>query len=442
MKGSVRLRVDPGLDATVGAVACQLIAPETGETHGVVVTGSYGTPVELPTGTYVARSSVPGGDEIIQTVEVTEGGTTKVTIRSRATLTSPVRGGDESGVASAAVAPPESGSSDVARDPQQASAPTGSRARAKVERRIAGYTAGWHTGDLEEYPDVDLTPEREGESTRVWLQLWKDDEAVEWDARVIARGPGFATLELPSAAHRPHFLQVGGEATAWRFVAITPSEMPRVTITAAARDAGEGSFHDGVSVAVSSGDAEVDALIAYLVEGRLDLARIMGPGALTRAQEMFQSKKQNPAGAAAAGYYLLRVQEQDTVAAWARNFAEWFPWLPDAQVIHAGQLLRRPGVPERDLALRRLLTASSASPPHYSEGLQLLYQGLEMYRAVDPASDEIANGLQRVREFAAASDFSSAATTFWGRSPNHPVTTRVAGTSAGDFVAVIDLSDS
>ncbi len=131
----------------------------------------------------------------------------------------------------------------------------------------------------------------------------------------------------------------------------------------------------------------------------------------------------NPDGAAIAGYYLLRLQETERLHDWPRNFANWFPWLPDAHVILAWHLLDRADVPDIEQVRSHLLDAVvPAVPPRYTEGLRLLYDGLRMLAARDPDDTEISDALRSVERYARAADFSSVLTTFWATSPGQPTT--------------------
>jgi hypothetical protein len=168
-------------------------------------------------------------------------------------------------------------------------------------------------------------------------------------------------------------------------------------------------------------------MLGYLTSGQLDQARVVAPELLATAREMFQQKVKSPEGAAVAGYFLLRVGEQESLGNWPNNFANWFDRLPDASVIHAWQLLRRPGVPDRRLARNRLVQAAQNGVPRYTEGLRLLFEGLQAFAADDSGDAKVETLLADVRRYAAACDWGSAHTTYWARSPHEPTLERITG---------------
>ena len=409
MKGQVRVRFERG-DRRRAVVACEFIAPATGESVGVVASDTFGAPIDLAEGVYIARATVPGGPEIVNTVKVAAGSTTDLVLV--------VSTASPSGEGSAPAPPPR---------------PTGKRAS---NRGLTG-TSAYHfdtfpletdsassVAEVRHRTDVDSTTSGNTgvEVPRgIWMQTWLGDHPHDAGGEVVPHGSGAPTFALSPGHHDPLFVQVG-DGTTSTITAVPPAPAPTVTVVVSPSPANDDV--SDVALTFSSGDPGVDALLAYIVNGRLDQARIVGPDAVAQAREMFQHKRQNPAGAAVAGYYLLRIGKVDSVGDWAANFAEWFPWLPDAQIIHAWQLLRRPDVPERDVARSRLLAASRELPPHYSEGLRLLFQGLEMFHAADPSDAEVKAHLEHVRQFASASDFGSAMTTYWGVKPSMPTLTR------------------
>jgi hypothetical protein len=231
-------------------------------------------------------------------------------------------------------------------------------------------------------------------------------------------------------------VQVCGEDSAWRVACLPPAQ--RAVVTAVPDQSGAG-FHDGVRVETSGSYGLANSMLGYLTSGQLDQARVVAPELVATAQRMFEEKVASPEGAAVAGYFLLRVGEQDSIADWPLNFVNWFGWLPDAHIIYAWQLLRRPGAPDRQPARSHLIHAAQGSPPRYTEGLRLLFDGLQAFAAEDPGDEEVATMLARVRGYAAACDWGSGHTTYWAAGPDAPTLERITGRPEDDGWVEVDL---
>jgi hypothetical protein len=289
---------------------------------------------------------------------------------------------------------------------------------------------GDSTGAVTEVPDPgaeSFTPGTGGADRRptrpLFARLWLGDTPSTWSDTVEVEPDGAITARL-STGLGPYALQVGGPETAWRTVRLPPAYGVTLTVSRSEDTAG---FDDGVHVGVTSASPVAGSLLGYLASGQLDAAQIVAPELVRQAEELFRGKMANPEGAAAAGYFLLRAGQQESVRNWPENFANWFDWLPDAAVIHAWQLLRRPRVPERDVARARLLQAARAGAPCYTEGLRLLFQGLQLLGNEDPDDADVAGALEQVRLFAAACDWDAVHTTYWSARPDRPGLQRHTG---------------
>jgi repressor LexA len=166
--------------------------------------------------------------------------------------------------------------------------------------------------------------------------------------------------------------------------------------------------------------AEAEALLGYLRTGAVE-------GADVTAASLLKRKRRDPIAAAIGGYYLLRTARLDRLSDWGPNLSRWFPWLADGAVIngwqhiHAGR--ERRGDPDQhfDAARRELILATRRGVPVYTEGLQLLVDGLRLLRKDAEAEDaELDAALTFIEPFAMAADWSAATVTYGGADPAMP----------------------
>ena len=307
----------------------------------------------------------------------------------------------------------------------RATLPSGEMASATTEVRRDGdahVTLSFPAAETDRDPD----PHESLTTVELWARLWAGELTAAWQPDEVRAEPSRYVARL-SMAPGSYGVQVGGSHTAWRIVLLPPSYESTITV---AVDPSGADFCDGVRVTVRGSSAAADAMLGFLTSGQLDEARTLAPDLVDQAVRMFETKVASPEGAAAAGYFLLRVGRQESIGNWPANFASWFGWLPDARVIHACQLLRRPGVPERDLARAGLVAAARAGVPRYTEGLRLLYQGLRTFAAADPEDGEVGQALAGIEPYAAACDWTAAMTTYWAVRPDAPTLTRRTGLPA------------
>jgi hypothetical protein len=379
MSGELHVRLATAGFQEDAVVACEVIGGPERTTQSMPMQAGQTAVLDVPQGIYLVRAVLPSGEQLSSTTEVRTDQPTTVTL----------------------AAPAES--------PATVSVPELLNAVLPRSLPLQG-------------PSADQ-PIPLGESRRLWLRLWRDSGFLPWHSENLETKAGRMTAVL-SQSPQTTAVQVCGEGTAWRVACLPPAQQAVVTVVL--EDSGAG-FHDGVRVETSGRYGLANSILGYLTSGQLDQARVVAPELVTRARRMFEEKVTSPEGAAIAGYFLLRIGEQDSLGDWPANFANWFGWLPDAQIIHAWQLLRRPGAPDRRLARSRLLHAAQSGPPRYTEGLRLLFEGLQAFAAQDPNDAEVAALLAHVRGYAAACDWGSGHTTYWARSPDVPTLERITG---------------
>jgi hypothetical protein len=130
-----------------------------------------------------------------------------------------------------------------------------------------------------------------------------------------------------------------------------------------------------VTVRVRSSSPTADTIGGYLHRGDLHSAAAMAEWA-AQARELLQEKRRNPFSAAAGAYLLLRLRDFDRMKDWARNLANWFPYISDGSIIWATQLILQR---QNESELRDYLQSALARPlPVFTEGLRLLRDGLRL----------------------------------------------------------------
>ncbi len=201
-----------------------------------------------------------------------------------------------------------------------------------------------------------------------------------------------------------------------KFVALPPADPVKVQIDGSQS---QGTDADRLKVSVRGTNPRAESLLTYLSRGAFEAARTVGGAVLDDAEESLREKGKDPSGAAIGGYFLLRAAQPDRLHDWTGNLADRFPWLPDGCVIHAWHLLKQEeSDPKR--ARKRLLEAEQRGLPLYTQGLRLLFDGLNLFARHDPDDREVGAALERVRPYAEAADWSARTTTFYGDTPGNP----------------------
>ncbi len=157
-------------------------------------------------------------------------------------------------------------------------------------------------------------------------------------------------------------------------------------------------------------DSRAGALIGYMSQGRLDLARPF----VDLAYELLHDKIFNPLGAAAGGYVLLSTaaaQDKHDWLQWTRNLMQWFGWLADGAVLVGINALRT-GRNDEDFRAARdaLLEGFNRGVPYFSIGVLLLQEGL-LQLANEWHEPQTVQALAVVSRFAAHVDVSQPFTT-------------------------------
>jgi hypothetical protein len=130
------------------------------------------------------------------------------------------------------------------------------------------------------------------------------------------------------------------------------------------------------SVRIQTSSHAADTIAGYLHRGDLYSAEAMAEW-WDEAVGMLQSKMADPYSAVVGAYLLLRLKRFSQMHDWARNLANWFPYLPDGCVVWASQLMQQPSSDPAEIR-KYLLEAVKRGLPVYTEGLRLLTDGLRL----------------------------------------------------------------
>jgi hypothetical protein len=256
--------------------------------------------------------------------------------------------------------------------------------------------------------------------------------AIRIDGSVAQSDPrAVAVLEVEMDAPDEHFpgqpwLQVQSLAGSSKFVALPPSRHLKIFII---KDDLSRRSQDQLNVLVSSANQRAETLLAFMVAGDYASARRVSSSVMEDAERLLYDKLRDPSSAAIGGYFLLSAAQSlpnhdlQAMHVWPRNLSEWMPWMPDGAVIYAWQLLRQ-NKPDIIGARAQLLEAASRGIPLYTQGLRLLFDGLSLLVDRNEGStilDQDAHAaLKQVRPYAAAADWDTATTTFFGKRAEEP----------------------
>ena len=272
--------------------------------------------------------------------------------------------------------------------------------------------------------DLDLGMD---EFSRVWLRLWKLQDG-EWirvsvepvDAR-RSRSAWQMDLQLDASNW---LLQIGGSKVTWRFVALPGNGLARVLITP--KDSRDPRA-DELKVVVTGFRSGAETLLEFLSRDAIrSMSAVADPVAVAR--NMLQAKFEDPVGAVAAAYFLLRVNAADQVPLqWFENLSRYFRWLPDTAIVHCARLLRdgRRSHTEEFNPLKLLRDSLSNGWPVFTEGVNLLQEAASLLGSTLLQADPTA--FHKVQALGAGKGWAGAITSFYGRSPGEPDVLRWAG---------------
>ncbi|WP_271007805.1 hypothetical protein [Paucibacter sp. B51] len=272
--------------------------------------------------------------------------------------------------------------------------------------------------------DLDLGMD---EFSKVWLRLWKF-EGGEWNRVSVepleahrSRSAWQMDLQLDASNW---LMQIGGSKVTWRFVALPGNGRARVLITP--KDSSDPRA-DELKVVVTGFRSGAETLLEFLSR---DAIRSMNAVAdpVQVARELLRTKFDDPVGAVAAAYFLLRVDAADQVPLkWFENLSRYFRWLPDTAIVHCARLLRdgrRTHTADFN-PLSLLRESLSNGWPVFTEGVNLLQEAASLLGNSLLDADPLA--FHKVQALGAGKGWAGAITSFYGRYPGEPDVLRWAG---------------
>jgi len=256
---------------------------------------------------------------------------------------------------------------------------------------------------------------------RLWVkghETWLGEPLPIHDQKFDGR---VGRLSFDTASDKLQVLQVfGPRFVPSRFIALPPRERISVVYQPAERP----SYYDGgVSVRVASHDPIVETMLRFLRYSDSQTQNSLAPVALETAEQTLRNKFERPSEALAAGYYLLRIGGYEYLHDWLRNFSDRFKHLPDPPVLFAWQCLRQ-RTDTVEAAAFWFLEGARRGIPIYTEGMQLLFDGLELMATSEDAPakyrEDARIELKRIRPYYEARRGQNIHTTFLGITPNEP----------------------
>ena len=267
----------------------------------------------------------------------------------------------------------------------------------------------------------------------VWARMWARNLDSDWRVepldtpnQLVTNDDG-ATFKLNYFDQEQYFLQVGGEHVPWKLVSIAPKTDVMVLIRPASGS--EDRTHP-LDVVVSSSDWELESLLSMIRRGKTEHAtELLKEKQLAKvAEKKLQGKMADPYGAVIGGYALLHLNALDQMHDWANNLANLFPWIADGPIIHGWQLLEM-AKDDTDASAKkekiekarlRFLEAEKRGIPLVAEGLTRLRNALLIYHRNNKNDSDVHEALQRIGRYTAVSDPTINTTVFEGKSPAEP----------------------
>jgi hypothetical protein len=284
--------------------------------------------------------------------------------------------------------------------------------------------------DTAKPPEVRSWGYKEGK----WLPLaqlgppFQDTDVRQDDPRVLAMVGGSLALEQfwiqTQGPLYPPWIPEGRYFYRSKFTAMPPGPGSKALLML---DEVPGQGSDPLHVVARLSNPQAETILGYLTNGAFSAARQVAPSLVADAESLRWVKRADPASAAVAGYFLLLAGSPQSASAarWIQNLTEFAPWLPDGPVILAWYLLSDEKQPNVTAARFRFLEAIARGVPLFTRGLRLLFDGLNALRLRREGTNdaEVNQALERIRPYAAAADWRSATTSFYGEEPEKPLWT-------------------
>lgn len=263
----------------------------------------------------------------------------------------------------------------------------------------------------------------------VWALLW-EFRGKEWSPSKLKpvslrvdRGIRQIEFMLPK---RAHLLQIGGEAVSWRLVSLPSGGAARVAFTES-----QPGVEDAVQLTIGRQTPGEEIVMSYLTRGALPEAAQLE--ALWRpAEKLLQGKYDDPIGAAAGAYVMLRIGRLEERNDWAQRLVDVAPWMADGPIIAAAVALRL-DPPDRTLARRRMGQALHRGLPVFGMGLDLLVETMTRLHRGKSEDRTFRDAFSAMQGYLQARASRHSYLSFFGETPTMPSSVQLRG-RAGDPV--------
>jgi hypothetical protein len=270
-----------------------------------------------------------------------------------------------------------------------------------------------------------------------WLRLWtcEPEQQEAWRSHPLkvlsARFQSGAVVCEIVGTHidQPCFLELGRDGGVSCFMAVPPAEFLNVVIRAVWNP----NLQDvtaGRSLAITSTREDLlytrlQIAAKYLQENALSEAEAM----VVSTYPLIEQSKADALTSVLAGYLMLKFGKGDRISEMAQTLHSRYPWLPDAAIISAWQLMQGQGSgldPEdrRQRINQLLLEAVRSGMPLFTMGLRFLFDRLrQLQREAPERHDRFDHELWELANRLGTCDETQYLTTFFGMAPWRPTYT-------------------
>lgn len=258
---------------------------------------------------------------------------------------------------------------------------------------------------------------------KVWMTLWTLRDG-QWRAEHIhpqdRRRDGGMQQFVIDVPRTSQLLQIGGEAVAWRLIALPPGGPVRVALTRSAAEDG-----DALEITVGRSEPDNELIMSYLARGAVAEADRLAQ-AWDAADLLLYERKHDPVSAAAGAYVLLKnhrlQQRRESVA----NLVDWFPYLADGAIVSAAMALQQEHAKES--AVRAMIElALGRGLPVFAMGASLLVETMAAVHRGKRETQAFHSAYLGAQAYARARCSKGAYFAFYGKSPAEPSWTRLYG---------------
>ncbi|WP_339464172.1 hypothetical protein [Pseudomonas sp. EA_65y_Pfl2_P74] len=251
---------------------------------------------------------------------------------------------------------------------------------------------------------------------QVWMLVWTLDNGQWIDADLQpskTEKQGNIQQFWFDVPNQPHLLQIGGEDVAWRIISLPPAGEVRVALTPSDKEIG-----NSMDITIGRRNADNELIMSYLARGAMEQVSSLADAWQT-ADQMLQAKYQDPVGAVAGAYVLLKLRLLDQRRDWMENLVTSFPHLSDAAIVSAAFMLQDE-VSDETLIRARIKQALENGLPVFTLGAKLLVETMAAIHRGEEESPEFQADYLQAKTYARAICTQGAYFAFYGTNPRTP----------------------